>query len=284
MPRKKSSRRAIDSFYPQHREVLTEAIDNGIIIDFSPLEYPIFMMPGAFARNAEEKAMKGSAAFDPKLFAKQNKLSIPPKKAQLRKELKKTLNNMMLTIALLNDSGADIAGQTIIMSPTKQSASRAFALMEKAYKMEADKLDSVDQKDALLVKMYAKALQELSNLVPDVAKMYKKHKKYFDALTRIKPGALKSKTSSKKKPSSKKKTTTRKRTTSSRKKTTSSRKKTTSRKKTSSKKTSPSSGDAFTRAGKQLKKLNPRLKISGPRYNTLEKRRAAIKKYKAKKK
>ena len=266
MPRKKTSRRAIDSFYPQHREILTQAIDNGIIIDFSPLEYPIFMMPGAFARNEQEKTMKGSAAFDAKLFAKQNNLSVPPKKAQLRKELKKTLNNMMLTLALLNDSGADIAGQTIVMSPTKQSASRAFALMEKAYKVEADKLSSIDQKDGLLVKMYAKALQELANIVPDVAKIYKKHKKYFDKLTRMKPGALKGKTSSKKKPSSKKRTPARKKTTSSR------------------KKTASSSGEAFKRAGKQLKKLNPRLKITGPRYNTLEKRRAAIKKYKAKKK
>ena len=74
-----------------------------------------------------------------------------------------------------------------------------------------------------------------------------------------------------------KKSTTKK--TSSRKTT---RKSTVKKKSTSSKKKSVSSGAAFSKAGKQLKKLKPRIKLSGASYNTLAKRRAAIAKAKKK--
>ena len=79
-----------------------------------------------------------------------------------------------------------------------------------------------------------------------------------------------------------KKTTTKQSTTkktSSRKTT---RKSSTKKKSTASKKKSVSSGAAFSKAGKQLKKLKPRIKLSGASYNTLAKRRAAIAKAKKK--
>jgi hypothetical protein len=191
MARRRSKKNPLDSFYPQHRELIAEAMDEGIIVKLDPLEYPIFMLPGAFARNPEEKKMKGSAAFDPKLFAKQNKLAIPPKKAQLRKELKKTVTNMILTVALLKEDGATVGAQSIAMMPSKKSASHAYAKMEKAFNAESAKLQTLDQKDALLMKYYAKLVQELAPLIPEAGKKYKKHKAYFDALARTKPSSIK---------------------------------------------------------------------------------------------
>ena len=62
------------------------------------------------------------------------------------------------------------------------------------------------------------------------------------------------------------------------------KKKTSSKKKSSSsKKKAIKSGPAFNAAGKRLKKLKPKIKISGKSYDTLAKRKAAIAKAKAKK-
>ena len=97
---------------------------------------------------------------------------------------------MLLTAALLKEDGATVGVQSISMIPTKKSAAEAYRMMENIFNQEAAKLQTIEQKDALLMKFYAKMIQELAPVIPEMGKKYKKHKAYFDALAKSKPGAM----------------------------------------------------------------------------------------------
>lgn len=178
-----------------NNQIITEAMDNGIIIRLDPLEYPIFILPGAYARDAYEKQLKGSAAFDAELFMKQNNLAKKPRKSEVRKMLEKGIQNMNLTLSLLTQGIVTDpqTGNDYIMGPTKEQASYFYAAWRREQKKALAKYDDIEQRDAYLVKAYAKGIIDLAPYIKSLNKLYKKHKKEIDAAALIRPGATKSK-------------------------------------------------------------------------------------------
>jgi len=200
-------------------ELITEAMDNGVIIRLDPLEYPIFMLPGGFARNEEEKQLLGSAAFspslfmkqnklkqkarkgsfnyNPELFMKQNKLAVKPRKAEIRRELKNGIKNMALTLALLTHDYATDGNTDYIMGPSKREASSFYTAWKKKHEKALEKCADINEKDAFLVRAYARSIQDLAPYVSDLSKLYKKNKKSIDSAASIKPASFKSKSAKK---------------------------------------------------------------------------------------
>ena len=189
MPRRKKktiSAADLKTFKVGDREIIAQAMKNGIIIRLDPVEYPIFIYPGAFALNPQEEKMKGSAAFDAKLFMKQNDLTTKVSKAKIRSELKKSLANMALTTALLDTGSFGFDGVKMSASD-KTEARQYYTLLKKEIDDILDGQEGTERRDAALVKAYAKAVKDVAAYIPLVQKKYKKHKKEFDRLARLDP-------------------------------------------------------------------------------------------------
>ena len=181
-------------------------MENGLIISLDPLEFPIVMKPGAFAVSPEEKKIKkkkGSAAFDPELFMLQNKLSHKPRKAEIRRFLKRSNTNMQLAYALLRgDMGSN---------PTPKDAASTLRKIQgdtEQYKRELERINrgkegTQDQWDTVLVREYMKNMKKLAKVIPALAKLIKKYPKYVSPLPKIPSHSGTSKKAAKKKPSAK---------------------------------------------------------------------------------
>ena len=182
--------------------LIVKAMENGLIISLDPLEFPIVMKPGAFAVSPQEKKLKkkrGSAAFDPELFMLQNKLAHKPKKAEIRRFLKKSNTNMQLAYALLRgDMGSN---------PTAKDAANTLRKMKadtEEYKEELRRLNrgkeaTQDQWDTILVREYMKNMKKLAKVVPALAKLIKRYPKYVSPLPKIPSHSGASRKSTKKK-------------------------------------------------------------------------------------
>ena len=228
MARRKKTKKKIDKKrlrkqYGENFDVFEQAIDNGVIVKMQELVYPIFILPGAFAVGGQQK--KGSAAFDVDLFMEQNKLVKRPNKAKIRKALKDTLRKMLITKNIIEDdyvldpqtgeevfvssySGVDKDGNDeYIEGVTVKSVSAMDRALKRAMKEAMDKYNNIDQKDAHLVRAYARAIIALAPYISSIGKAYKKHKKEFDRLSNIRPGTFKS---SRRVPKKRRKTTVQK--------------------------------------------------------------------------
>jgi hypothetical protein len=215
MARKKTAKidkQRLRKQYGENFDIFETIIDNGVIVKMQELVYPIFMLPGAFAVGGQQK--KGSAAFDVALFMEQNNLVKRPNKSKIRKALKDTLRKMLITKAIIEDDyvldpetneRAYAYDESAVVSTASVSAlDRA---LKRQMKKKLDTYDNIDQKDAHLVKAYAKAIKDLAAYLNSVGKKYEEHKEEFDRLARIRPQTYKE---SKRKPKKRRKTTVQK--------------------------------------------------------------------------
>lgn len=202
---------------PLGGELVAQAMKNGIIVRLDPLEYPIFMEPGAFVM--ETKKGKKSGGFDVSVFMRQNNITKRPNKSTVIAELKKGLRNMTLTYYLLNSSEFFPSGSwesnedndQKFMGTTTQQAAPFYDLYMKTFNAKMAKYTNQGQKDAALAKAYSQAILDLAPFISTMSKMLSKDpalKKYHQRIAKINPLDFKSAPKRKGKTTTKKSTTT----------------------------------------------------------------------------
>jgi hypothetical protein len=170
-------------------ELVAQAMKNGIIVRLDPLEYPIFMKPGAFVM--ETKDGKKIGGFDVSVFMRQNDLTKRPNKRTVTAEMKKGLENMTLTYYLLNSKQfLEFDNNQEFMGTTKQQAAPFYDLYKKTFQVQMQKYKNQGQKDAALAKAYSQAILDLAPFISTMSKMFSKNpalKKYHQRIAKIDP-------------------------------------------------------------------------------------------------
>lgn len=198
---------------PNGQKIVSKAMENGIIVRFDALEYPVWLDPYAFAADFLPKQKQGGKNVSMDQFMRDNKITKKPVKRSIQKEMKKTIQNMTLNYYMLAAAnGASIKnqkGQDVYMYTDATGAGRFYGIWKKAFEEQMSKYKTAEERDAALAKAYARAALDLAPYDANMTKELKKgdRLKHFKALAQLDLTEISKQVAGKKKQTTGKKTT-----------------------------------------------------------------------------
>ena len=196
---------------PQGQKLVKQAMQNGIIVRFDALEYPVWLDPSGFAADfLPKQQQKGGKNLDMDMFMRDNKIVKKPSKNAIQKEMRNTIRNMNLHYYMLAaTNGAAIKnqkGEDVYMYTDPTRAGHFYGLWNKAFEEQMSKYKTTEEKDAALAKAYAQAVLDLAPYDASMTKELKKgdRLKHFKALAQLDMNKISKQVSGKKKQETKK--------------------------------------------------------------------------------